>query len=807
MEGTGQATEQVLKDKSHDYGFPSHFVPLAKKNKQWHLQYMKAFHREFTSGTAMVLRWANQDYAQWRLYARGKQPIDQYKELMGVIKRHGKKDQSWRNLDWNILAVFPRMKAVIKNRLLKIPKDIILSAVDQVSMTKVGRRKADIMEYLTNQEFLKGLPELPNHQPKTPFEEGEVIPQNSTEVDLYVDMYPKNRYIMHMKDQINLSFLMSDWKQLENVIMDDLIDVGIASSRVFMDNLGRIRVKKRNPEQTITNSCVKVDFSDMIRVGEYTVMTISELRQSVPKGTFTNQDYANIANAAVKKNYYNAIGADSYFLSHNRYPWDHERITVLEAEFFSASDVAYVVAPTKKGGKVMTKKDDPHWLDKKGFTDEQYLDFYKQKGETRELIRDTVNMTHQAYWIVDTNYIYNFGPQHNMLRAVRSLFDCELGTSMYSLDFDSIIRRIMPNLDNIQICWLNYQHALAQIKPGGVAIERRALQAIEVGGKKMKIQDILQMYAETGSFVYVGTDQNGRPYPYKPLEKILGDTTEAAQGYLNLVIQQINLLRTNLGLNDQTDASTPDPKTSNVVAEMAEGNTNNAIGDIYHAFINIYERTAKKICLLVPDAADEGVNPGMREALGDAQVNEMVLNKDHDLLDYGIRVEAGIDTEMRNRLFQHLNANLKSNGGVLEPQDTFLIENETNLQRAYLLLEQKIRQRKAEAQKMEIQKMNAQAQGNTDTAVKVEQAKQETLGVDLKVYGEKKKLDIEGEVAVIREQAQWNIIIEKIKANVTLTAKEMELASKLQETELKGHIGILTAKVSAQQKETSQSAA
>jgi acyl-CoA hydrolase len=790
---TGQASEQVLKDKSNDYGFPSHFLPLEKKNKTWHLQYMKAFHREFTSGNAMILRWAYQDYQKWRLYARGKQPIDQYKELLGVVKRHGKKDQSWRNLDWNILPVFPRFKTVIKNRLLKIPKDIILTAIDQVSSTKERKRKSEIMEYITNKEFLNSLPPIDGHSVQSPFEPGEVIPHNSNEVDLYVDMYPKNKYIMHMKDQIELSFLLSDWKELEVQLMDDIIDLGLAATRTFMDNLGRIRIKKRNPEQTITNTCTKVDFSDMIRVGEYTIITISELRQSVPKNTFSTQDYANIANAATKKNYYTAMGADSYFLTHNRYPWDHERITVLEAEFFSASDVAYVVAPNKKGKKTVTKKDNPYWLDKQGIGDEQYLEYYKKKGEDRELIRDTVNMVHQAYWIVDTNYIYNYGPQHDMIRSVRSLFDCELGTAMYTLDFDSIVRQCEPILDNIQINWLNYQHALAQIKPSGLAIERRALQAVTVGNKKLSIQDIIQMYAETGSMIYVGTDQNGRPYPFKPLEKIMGDTPEAAQGFLNLIVQQIDLLRSILGLNEITDSSTPDPKTGKSLAQMVEGNTNNALGNIWHAYINLYEKTARKVCLLVPDAQTLGRNPGVEEALGDRR--DMVVNKDMNLLDFGIKVDAGIDTEMRQRLFQHLNANLKASGGVLQPQDAFLIENENNLQRAYLLLEQKIRQRQNEQQQAEIQKMNAQAQGNVQAAQQAEEEKRKTMQLDLEVYREKSMIDLEKETTILREKAQLDYILQKTIKGMDLTAKEAELMANLNEAELKGHIDLLKTKM------------
>src|SRR5579872_1889061 len=114
-----------FKKPAMNYGYPSHDIPFTKKDKKWHLQYIKAFNREFTTGNSQILRWAYQEYQKYRLYARGKQPIDQYKDLLGVRKRHGKKDQSWRNLDWNILPIFPKFKKIIKNRLKKLPREIM----------------------------------------------------------------------------------------------------------------------------------------------------------------------------------------------------------------------------------------------------------------------------------------------------------------------------------------------------------------------------------------------------------------------------------------------------------------------------------------------------------------------------------------------------------------------------------------------------------------------------------------------------------------------------------------------------------
>lgn len=466
----------IDKEKSPEFGFPRHDISPVKKNKKWHLQYSKAFHKEFHQGNGKFLRWAKEDYERWRLYARGKQPIDQYKTLLGLKKRKGKWDQTWRNLDWNILSIFPRFKTVIKNRLLKQPRFINIQAIDQTSLSQEKKRRAEMMNFITNRDFYEKSSEhlgLPN---ESPFEPGEPIPANSNEVDINMQMYPKNRLIMLMRDQIDLTLYNNDWKQIEENLIDDLIDIGVAGTQAWIDINGAIRVNRVLGERMISNIITENDFSDMIRIGQYEEITISQLRSQVPKGTFTEEDYIKIAEAASKNEYQSANNAQ-YFEEHNRYPYDHERITILRWECFSADEMAYVSAKTNSGNTTIQKRDNPGWLGEK--TDEQYEQFYLRQGEKRKVIRDSVNNLYGSIWIVDTEYVYNYGRVNNMIRSMNSLRDVESGYTMYTLDFDSLIRQCEPILDNIQINWLQYQHHLAQSKPRGLAIEKRALSQVD----------------------------------------------------------------------------------------------------------------------------------------------------------------------------------------------------------------------------------------------------------------------------------------------------------------------------------------
>lgn len=784
-------------NKTADFGFPRHDLPPSKKKKKWHLQYSQAFHKEFTTGTGKILRWAREDYEKWRLYARGKQPIDQYKEMLGMVKRKGKWDHTWRNLDWNILSIFPRFKTVIKNRLLKNPREMILTAVDQTSVSKERRRKSEMIDYIANKDFYDNAYKNVGMDPQTPFEQGEPVPENTSEVDIHLQMYPKNKYIMYMKDQIDMAMINNDWKQIEEQLMDDLIDIGVAGTRVWVDINGAIRINRVLGERLISNVVTENDFSDLIRIGYYEEITISQLRAQVPKGTFTEEQYAEIGSKAGTT--YDLASNAEFFELHNRYPYDHEKVTILRWECFSADDSAYVLAENQGGNPVLQKKDNPYWLGNK--SDKQYEDYYKKMGEKREVLREADTSTYQCAWIVDTDLVFNYGPTTNQLRYIDSLHDVESSYTMYTLDFDSIIRQCEPILDNIQVNWLQYQHHLAQSKPKGLAIEKRALGMVDLGnGKKLSSGQILKMYSETGSYIYIGTDQWGKPYPFKPLEELEGGISDAAKQHLDFIIIQIDLLRGILGLNESTDASTVDPKLGKAVSEMVNLNTNNALGSIYHAFISIVERTARKIAMLVPEA-ESIPNRGRTEALGYENAAYMYINRDLPFMSFGIKIEAGMTDDLRTRLTMHLDSSLKSNGGVLLPEDSFIIENEPNLQRAYLILSQKRRQREKQQLEEKLILQQDQAAGNTETAIAVEQEKQNTMAQEVDLFKQKTMIETEAAILIEREKAQWAIMLEKVKAGVQLDINEQQTYAKLLETEMKVSGELAKAKLMAQIKE------
>ena len=67
---------------SHNCPYPEHAINPDKKNKAWGMQYARAAYWDWNYGSVKGVFSANGgDYQKYKMYAIGKQPIDQYKKI------------------------------------------------------------------------------------------------------------------------------------------------------------------------------------------------------------------------------------------------------------------------------------------------------------------------------------------------------------------------------------------------------------------------------------------------------------------------------------------------------------------------------------------------------------------------------------------------------------------------------------------------------------------------------------------------------------------------------------------------------
>lgn len=777
--------------KLDTYGFPSHQISPAEKDEKWHLAFMKAFHREFSAGGGKILRYAFADYEKYRMYASGKQPIDQYKAMLSTQRNKGKKDISWRNLDWNILPILPTLVSVVKNKVLGQKKDILIKGIDNVSQTEERKRKNEILTFMDNLKLMQEANQAFGVPIQSPLEEGAPMPTNMQEIQLHLQMFPKDRYVMELYDHIEKAKSLNNWKQIWDDVVGDLVEVGVGGTKCWIDVTGTIRTRRVIPERVVTNNCVNPDFSDLTRIMEYVPMTISELRSAVPRGTFSEADFAKMASTASGQRY-SATGNDAFFRENFRYPYDHEKIMVADAEWFSADDYAYVIEKSNTGNLNYEKKKNPYWLNnvqttdpqgrpRMGVSDEEYIEFHKQRGSHKEIVRDSVNNLYGAKWVVGTHYIFDFGLKQNIQRSVNRLGDCKSNYNLYTF-FDSFIRRAEPIADQIQLNWLQHQHHVSQSKPSGLKINKRALTSISVGGKggmELDELEVLRMYTETGNYVYKGEDAAGRPYPFDPIQELKGGMNEAALQHFEMIRAHIDMLRTVFGLNEATDSSTPNPKLGKAIAEMLEQNTNTALGSVYHAYSKLYEDTIKSIASLVPDA--EMIKHSAKdEGLGESSGEFFRANSDVTWREMAITIQDGPTTEVRNTLRKYLD-NAQANKEIY-PEDAYLVEIEDNIMRAYYMLAQARKKKKDDDMRIDAQRYQMEQEKNINSAMAAEQAKMQSQemmnNAEIAKAYELHPLEMEK----LTTELQGKLLLEKMKIEGKLEEKDREMLGRYLET-------------------------
>jgi hypothetical protein len=783
------------------FGYPSHFVaPDVKNDKQWCRQYITALDKESTKGTGnYIFRSKADEYAEWRAYARGDQDIDQYKKVL-LNPRHkrkgGKQDRdqlSYKNLDWSVLAVGPKFVNVLVGRLIGQDNGIGIRAVDPQAEKARKKKEISMQEYLINQKFYEDITKATGIQFESPMEDDIVPPPtNLSEIKLHMEMFYKEHYCLTLMDMLTLLNSHDGYAQILKEVAVDLIQVGVGATRTY--RIGK-RVKRRRciPERMTTNHCKSEDFKDFQHGGEYWDLTIGELRE-LAGNQFTEDEYKKIAEQTTRSQFHDI---DNYFNKNNCYPYDHVRITVFDAVWFSADIETYQEKPNQFGNVTVYEKEFG-WMSHVSTDDFNNSPINKAAGS--RIIRREMNNLYQGMLIVGTDFVFNTGKCKDMLRN-----ESDIGTAIgpfmiYSLGFDSIIRQIKPVLDSIQRNFLQYQHHINKSRPMGLDIEYTALQDVNIGGKggtKMTPKEILELYFDTGILLWKRRDWSGQANNWRPISELQNGLSAAAKDHFLNIIQEIDLLRSIIGLNELVDASTPGAETGKKVAEIAAGAVEDAIRYVHHAFDQINIGTCLRTVMHISAMAVNGMAPDYTEAIGLDNMAFLGTMSEMGMHEYGAYLIRQPSIDMKAKIAQYVTEALRS--GSLLPEEAFEIEQEKNPYRVIKLLKMYRIQKEQKTMQNQQQMYQMEQQKNTESAQATEDAKRQTLKdeYDLKTQFEFNK----AQANAIAQQniLKGQILLEKLKQGHELSMEDKERMTKLMVSDNDGQWALMVAQQKADQ--------
>lgn len=738
-------------------GFPSHTIENEKKDKNWIAQYMKAAWHDFSTYYPNNLYNGRDRYHETKLYMLGKQSISRYKKLLQP-RDSANEDQSWININWEILPIIPKFRRLALATLMKTDYNISIDAIDPIAQDDKKKYYADnAAKIILKEEFEKqGLdPEL--------VPSPDVDAANLTELDMYMNYSYKHRLAIELELGLQLIMNVNQFEQERNRILEDLFDWGIGGYKEYFDANGNIKIRRVNPMNLVASYSTDPNYIDAQYAGEVVEMTIADLRQ-VAGDQFTEEQYKIIAEKFQNK-YGNPSTLRDQNSSYDRV-YDGFRIRVLDLEFYSYNSMILEERINSKGNVVV------------GRTNK-----IKNSKKDKKFSKTSYKVVYQGKWIIGSDFYFDCKLATNMKRAKSSLTDTTMSyhlvaPNIYQMSTYSLGDQMKTLADQIQLAWYKLQNVMLRARPRGIMIELGALENVPLGkaGRALKPMEILDLYNQTGNLVYRRLDENGQASNYKPIEELDNGIGNEAVQYFNIINNNIQLLREILGFNEVTDGSTPDPRMLNGVAKLASESTNNSLDFLKRAERSLMERLCYSLTLRLQDAVLIGDISGYIRALGSSSVQFFKLDPEASAYECGLTVTQKPDAAEKEKLGRRIEQAIQGNQITLA--DAMMVENLDNVKYAEVLLSYKIKQNQDLQQKkaMEQQQMNGQIQ--QQSAMMAEQAKQQTLQMELQAKLQLMQTEKQLESQLLAMKLQNEALIEQGKIDGKINTAKIEADSR-----------------------------
>tara|TARA_R110002020_G_scaffold952_4_gene4671 strand:- start:1182 stop:3569 length:2388 start_codon:yes stop_codon:yes gene_type:complete len=728
--------------------FPSQAVSdLEKLSEDYGLKVARAIKSEWFHGNKAKFRHNINNFHKLRLYARGEQPIQKYKNELSI---NG--DLSYLNLDWKPVPIIPKFVDIVVNGMAQRSYEINCFSQDAYGVSKRTEYMESIMRDMKSKEF--------NDLAKINFDvdlyenKPETLPDSEEELKLHMQLNYKQAVEIAEEQAINVLMEGSDYDLIRRRTLYDLTTIGIAATKTTFDFSEGAKIKYVDPANLIYSYTESPYFDDIYYVGEVKELPINELVKEFP----------NLTESEIKD--ITTTSKDPISDYPNR---DQNKAHVLYFNFKTYSNDVYKLKKTGTGAEKVIQKDDQ-------FNPPKSMD-----GEFRKLER-VVECLFEGVYVLGSDKLLSWRMCPNMMRSDSDFSRVKMNYQivaprMYKGKIESTVSRISGFADMIQLTHLKLQQVMARMVPDGVYLDADGLAEIDLGnGTNYNPQEALNMFFQTGSVIGRSFTSEGDMNPGKvPIQQIQnGAGGNKIQSLITTYNYYLQMIRDVTGLNEARDASTPDRNALVGVQKMAAANSNTATRHILQSTLYLTAEVAECISLRIADIVEYSpTKNAFIQAIGAHNVATLSELSELHLYDFGIFIELLPDEEEKAILENNIQAALAQQS--IDLDDAIDLRETRNIKLANQLLKVKRKKKMERDQKMQQQNIQAQAQANQESQKAVAQAE---------IQKNQAKTQAETQL----EQAKTQMKIEYLKQEAIvkkdLMAYEFELNSKKNNVEM-----------------------
>ena len=749
-------------------GFPDQFVSDQEKaSAEYGIQIGQAIQYEWFRKDGNQCRYYGQwrDFHRLRLYARGEQSVQKYKNELAIDG-----DLSYLNLDWTPVPVIPKFVDIVVNgmsdRLFKV------KAYSQDALSQAKRSKyQDIIEsQMVSKDILEIVQQRTGISAFTV--NPEDLPSNDEELALYMQLKYKPAIEIAEEEAINTILDENKYLDLRKRVDYDMTVIGIGVTKhEFLPGTG-VQVSYVDPANVVYSYTEDPYFKDCFYWGEIKSLPIIELLKIDP--TLTNADLEEIAKSS--QNWYNYYNVAQFYQNTLFY---RDTTTLLYFNYKTTKKIVYKKKYLEGGGVRYIEKDD---------TFNPPMDMMEDGKFER--VEKTIDVWYEGVMVMGTNYLLKWEMSKNMVRPKSSVQHAlpnyvACAPRMYKGTIESLVRRMIPFADLIQLTHLKLQQVIARTVPDGVFIDADGLNEVDLGtGNAYNPEDALRLYFQTGSVIGRSYTQEGDFNNARvPITQL---TSNSGAAKTQMLIANYNhymdMLRTVTGLNEARDASTPDPNSLVGLQKLAALNSNTATRHILDAGLYIFRSIAEALTYRVADILQYAdFKDDFISRIGKYNVSILEEIKELYIYDFGIFLEIAPDEEQRAQL--EANIQMALSKGDINLEDAIDIREIKNLKMANQLLKVKRMKLQEQKDKMEMMKQQMVAQQNMElqqmasqsAMMKIEaesQAKMRVKQAEVAFEIERMKAEAGLKQQLMGEEFKYNMAIAGLN-NQTLTNREM----------------------------------
>ena len=737
--------------------FPSQIASDQEKmSSDYGLRVGRAIQDEWFKSDSGTNRFrSNQNtFHRLRLYARGEQGIQKYKDELSI---NG--DLSYLNLDWKPVPIIPKFVDIVVNGISERVFDVKAYSQDPYGVAKRTKYMNSLIRDMQTKELNEFAQE--NFGINMFENKPEMLPESQEELELHMQLSYKQGVELAEEQAINTLLTGNHYDLTKKRVTYDLTVLGIGAVKNSFTKSEGVKIEYVDPANLVWSYTDSPYFDDIYYCGEIKSVPINELKKQFPE--LSDSDLEQISKQGYQNNGFYDRTLTNYDTS------DSNTVQILYFNYKTYMNEVYKLKETATGADKIIMKDDT-------------FDPPTEVLEARfGKLSKVLEVLYEGVLVLGTDYLLKWEMAKNMIRPKSDYTKVMMNYSivaprMYKGRIESLVSRITGFADMIQLTHLKLQQVMSRMVPDGVYLDADGLAEVDLGnGTNYNPQEALNMFFQTGSVIGRSFTQEGDMNPGKiPIQEITsGSGGNKLQSLISTYNYYLQMIRDVTGLNEASDGSTPSKHSLVGIQKLAAANSNTATRHILEGGLFLTKNLCEGLSLRISDIVEYSPTAdAFIQKIGGLNVATLKEMSQLHLYDFGIFIELMPDDEEKQMLENNIQTALSA--GLIDLDDAIDIRNIKSLKLANQLLKLRRKKKAERDQMMQQQNIQAQAEANAQAqqvAAQAEVQKNEALTAQkaqlLQLEGQMDMQKLQAEVmakkALMEQEFQYNMQLKGIE--------------------------------------------